>query len=81
MNLKIPIISTKLDELLDWLLQLAEVQELLSKYRCADAFHLLNTLKPRLFQLPLSMELHARVFFENGEYKRACEVGFLNINN
>lgn len=61
-------------ELLDWLMQLAQVQQRLSRFHCTDALQLLNALSPSLSQFSLSLELRARVFFEHGEYRRACEI-------
>ncbi|KAL3091123.1 hypothetical protein niasHT_022832 [Heterodera trifolii] len=61
-------------EFAGWFLKLAVVQECLSRFRSADALAVLRELDPFLAQLPLSLELRARIFFENGEYKRSCEV-------
>jgi len=61
-------------DILDWLLQLMDVQEHLSHYRCAEALDVLNQIPVSFANLPLSLELRARIFFENSEYRRACEV-------
>lgn len=65
-----------LGELAEWIFQLAQVQEHLSHFRFSNALNLLNKLNPFVSQFSLSLELRARIFFENGEYKRACEVGY-----
>ncbi|KAI3410076.1 TPR [Globodera pallida] len=61
-------------EFAGWFVQLAVVQECLSRFRSSEALAILQELNPFLAQLPLSLELRARIFFENGEYKRSCEV-------
>uniref|UniRef100_A0A915DYN7 Cell division cycle protein 27 homolog n=1 Tax=Ditylenchus dipsaci TaxID=166011 RepID=A0A915DYN7_9BILA len=60
---------------LDWMAHISEVQDHLSHFRCSEALNLLESnMSLQFAQLPLSLELRARIFFENGEYRRACEV-------
>ncbi|CAK5074426.1 unnamed protein product [Meloidogyne enterolobii] len=61
-------------ELLEWITQLARVQECLSRFRCIEAISLLNKIDPQFLQMPLTLELRARIFFENGEYRRCCQI-------
>uniref|UniRef100_A0A915LFL0 Cell division cycle protein 27 homolog n=1 Tax=Meloidogyne javanica TaxID=6303 RepID=A0A915LFL0_MELJA len=61
-------------ELLEWITQLARVQECLSRFRCIEALSLLNKIDPQFLQMPLTLELRARIFFENGEYRRCCQI-------
>ncbi|KAI1722318.1 anaphase-promoting complex, cyclosome, subunit 3 domain-containing protein [Ditylenchus destructor] len=59
----------------DWMVNLGKVQELLSNFRCAEAMEMLDSTIPAPFsQLALCLELRARIFFENGEYQKACDV-------
>lgn len=61
-------------ELLEWMTQLARVQEFLSRFRCIEALSILNKINPQFLQMPLTLELRARIFFENGEYRRCCQI-------
>lgn len=61
---------------MEWITQLARVQECLSRFRCIEALSLLNKIDPQFLQMPLTLELRARIFFENGEYRRCCQVKY-----
>jgi anaphase-promoting complex subunit 3 len=61
---------------LEWITQLARVQECLSRFCCIDSLSLLNAIDPQFLQMPLTLEIRARIFFENGEYRRCCQVKF-----
>lgn len=58
----------------DWLMCLGEVRENLTHFRCADALALISEIPLNFSQLPLTLEMRARIFFENGEYRRSCEI-------
>ncbi|KAH7699776.1 MAT-1 protein, partial [Aphelenchoides avenae] len=57
-----------------WTCKLSEVQRHFSCYQCEEALKLIHALPKECSKLPLSMELHGRVLFEDTQHLRAIVV-------